>query len=80
MFSQASIFYYYYYYYQSLIFDRQSLGQSTPILPQKKIQVPFSTTIGNVELMQECFPKHLFMGTTRMKLGKDTEKNVRREK
>ena len=29
--------------------------------------------IGNVELMQECFPKHSRMGTPRMKYDKDTE-------
>ena len=30
-------------------------------------QVPFSMAILNVELMHECFPKHLRMGTARMK-------------
>ena len=29
--------------------------------------------IGNVELMQECFPKHFRMGTTNMKQDKETE-------
>ena len=32
-----------------------------------KKEVPFSMTIGNEELMDECFPKHLRMGTARMK-------------
>ena len=32
-----------------------------------KNQVSFSMTIGNEELMHECFPKHLRMGTARMK-------------
>ena len=32
-----------------------------------KKQVPFSMAIGNGELMHECFPKHLRMGTARMK-------------
>ena len=31
-----------------------------------KKQVSFSMTIENEELMQECFPKHLRMGTARM--------------
>ena len=30
-------------------------------------QVPFSMAIGNWELVQECFPKYLGMGTARMK-------------
>ena len=30
-------------------------------------QVPFSMAIGKEELMHECFPKHLHMGTARMK-------------
>ena len=33
----------------------------------RKNQVSFSMTIGNEELMQECFPKYLRMGTARMK-------------
>ena len=32
---------------------------------QKK--APFSMTIGNVELMHECSPKHSCMATARMK-------------
>ena len=32
-----------------------------------KKQVSFSMTIGNEELMQEYFPKHLGMGTVRIK-------------
>ena len=31
-----------------------------------KKQVPFSMAVGNVELMHECFPKHLHMGRARM--------------
>ena len=34
---------------------------------ERKNKVPFSMAIGNGELMQECFPKHLRMGTARMK-------------
>ena len=33
----------------------------------KKKQVAFSMAIENGEIMHECFPKHLCMGTTRMK-------------
>ena len=33
----------------------------------RKKEVSFSMTIGNEELMHECFPKHLRMGTARMK-------------
>ena len=33
--------------------------------------------IGNVELMHECFPKHLRMGTVRMKYDKETEEEGR---
>ena len=29
--------------------------------------------IGNEELMHECFPKHLLMGTARMKLSNVTD-------
>ena len=36
-----------------------------------KKRVPFSMVIGNVELMHECFPKHLRMGTARMKYDKE---------
>ena len=39
--------------------------------PQKSIgarreQVPFSMAIENVEVVHECFPKHLGMGTARL--------------
>ena len=34
---------------------------------ERKKKVPFSMAIGNGELMHECFPKHLRMGTARMK-------------
>ena len=33
----------------------------------------FSMSIGNVELMHKCFPKHSHMRTARMQKGKDTE-------
>ena len=35
--------------------------------PERKKKVPFSMATGNGELVQECFPKHLRMGTARMK-------------
>ena len=34
---------------------------------EQKKKVPFSMAIANGELMHKCFPKHLRMGTTRMK-------------
>ena len=34
---------------------------------EQKKKVSFSMAIGNGELMHECFPKHLRMGTARMK-------------
>ena len=40
--------------------------------------VSFSMTIGNEELMHECFPKHLRMETARMKYDKETEGGKKR--
>ena len=34
--------------------------------------------VGNVELMHECFPKHLRMGIAGIKLDNDTEEGVKR--
>ena len=34
--------------------------------------------IGNGELMHECFPKHLRMGTSRMKEDKETDEGGRK--
>ena len=34
--------------------------------------------IGNGELMQECFPKHLRMGTAQMKLDEETDEEGRK--
>ena len=36
--------------------------------------------IENVELKQECFPKHLRMGTARVKEGKETEEEGKQER
>ena len=33
---------------------------------ERRKQVPFSIAIEKVELVQECFPKHLSMGTARI--------------
>ena len=38
-----------------------------------KNQDSFNMTIGNKKLMHECFPKHLRMGTARMKLDRERE-------
>ena len=46
---------------------------------ERKKKVPFSMAIGNGELMHECFPKHLSMGTARMIKIKKQTKEVRRE-
>ena len=43
-----------------------------------KKQVSFSMTIGNEELMQKCFPKHLRMGTARMKNDREREEDKKR--
>ena len=54
----------------SFVFDRQSSDPSNGYFASSKKQVytvPFSMAIGNVELMHECFTKHLCMGTARMK-------------
>ena len=37
------------------------------IFAKQSDQVTFSMAIGNVQLMHECLPKHLRMGTARMK-------------
>ena len=44
-----------------------------------KKKVPFTIAKENVELVQECLPKHLSMGTARMKQDKATEDSMRRE-
>ena len=43
-----------------------------------KKQVPFSMAIGNVELIHECLPKHLCMGTVTMKYDKETQEGKNR--
>ena len=39
----------------------------------QKMQLPYSITIGNVELMHECLSKHSRMETARTKQHKETE-------
>ena len=56
-----------YYYYYGVSFDRQSIGPKQGPFCIAKKQIPFRMAIGNVELMQEDFPKHMPMGTARMK-------------
>ena len=51
--------------------------------PRKSIgarreQVPFSMAIENGELMHECFPKHLRMGTARLKYDNATEEESKK--
>ena len=43
-----------------------------------KNQVSFSVTIGNEELMHECFPEQLRMGTARMKYNREREEDKKR--
>ena len=43
-----------------------------------KKKVSFSMIIGNEELMQECFPKHLRMRTARMKYDREREDDKKR--
>ena len=43
-----------------------------------KKQVSFSMTIANEELMHECFPKHLRMGTARMEKDREREEDKKR--
>ena len=45
----------------------------------EKKQVPFSMTIGNVELMHECFPKHREWEQQERNKTKKQTKKVRRE-
>ena len=45
---------------------------------QKRKQEPFRMAIGNLELMHECFPKHLRMGTARMKYDRERDEDKKR--
>ena len=47
--------------------DWQRLDQSKDYFASRIYQVQFCMAIGNVEIMHECFPEHLLMGTARMK-------------
>ena len=46
---------------------------------ERKNKVPFSVAIGHGELMHECFPKHLRMGTARMKSDKKTDEGGKKK-
>ena len=53
--------------------------------PQKSIgarrqQVPFSMATENEELMNQCFPKHLRMGTARLKYDNETEEENKKRR
>ena len=41
------------------------LSDFIAVFANRREQVTFSKAIGNMELMHECFPKHLRMGTAR---------------
>ena len=43
------------------------------VIEVRREQVPFSMAIENMELMHECSPKHLRMGTARLKEEKESE-------
>ena len=43
----------------------------------RKKEASFSMAIGNEELMLECFPKHLRMGTAKMKEDREREDDKR---
>ena len=58
--------------YYGLIFGKQNFGQIKYCFALRKMPVPFSMAVGNVELMHERFPKHLCRGTARLK--KDTSR------
>ena len=66
------------YYFCRLILTGKSCLGKYCLISQKKL--PFNIARENVELMHECFNKHLRLGTARRKQDKDTEEElVRRE-
>ena len=56
-----------------LLFYSVSPTKTKSIPGDRRKQVPISMAVENGELMQECFHKHLRMGTARMKEDKETE-------
>ena len=51
----------------SIAISHRVLFCALVVAPSEKKEISFSMTIGNEELMPECSPKHLRMGTARMK-------------
>ena len=47
---------------------------------ERRENLLFSMAIGKVELMYQCFPKHSYMGTARMKQDKENEKEVKQKR
>ena len=60
------------------VFDSQHFDHFDHVMSQKK-KVPFSMAIEKGELMHECFPKHLCMGTARIKLDKEIKEDSKKE-
>ena len=45
---------------------------------ERNEEVSFSMGIGSWELMHKCFPKHLRMGTARMKKDNETDEDTQK--
>ena len=54
-------------------FNSRGSFQNCSVIAELRVQVPFSMAIENVELMHECCPQHLPMGTARTKKDKETD-------
>ena len=50
------------------------------VIVERRKQVPFSMAIENGELMRECSPEHLRMGTARLKYHNETEEEGKKRK
>ena len=58
-----------------------ALSSKTKSVPgQQRKQVPISVAIEKLELMDECFPKHLCTVTARMKENKETDEKDKRKR
>ena len=55
--------------------DQPISSRTSLVHMSEKKEVPFSMAIGNGVLMQECFPKHLRMGTATIKKDKETDEH-----
>ena len=60
------------YYYYSLVFDSRSVSQSMDYFASRK-KSTFQNGYRKWELVHECFPEHLRMGTAIMKWDKEIE-------